>query len=145
MGILFGEWKPRSIALGIAFGVLLGLLPKLNLLFLVSTLFLLFSFASIPIAAGVAALVSICSFAISPVADKIGGTILVSPLGQQLGGFLHRIPGFPWLFLDNTVVLGFFLIGLFCFIPIFLATWIFAALVLPRPTQINSNSDAPDN
>ncbi|MDR2114829.1 MAG: DUF2062 domain-containing protein [Planctomycetaceae bacterium] len=135
MDTFTGRFGPREIALGITFGVLLGLLPKANLLFVVFAVFFFLSHANIVI--GVSATLVISFFApwFYPWADLIGREILVSARGQQIIGTLFCIPVVPWTMLDNTVVLGTFLLGIVLFLPVFLIAWIPLKIILPKKKE----------
>jgi hypothetical protein len=68
-------------------------------------------------------------------ANQIGREILVSAQGQQVIGMLYCIPVIPWTMLDNTVVLGMFLLGLLLFLPVFLVVWISLKIILPKKKE----------
>ncbi len=109
-------------------GVLLGLLPKTNLLAVLIALLLFLSYANLLVGAATTVIVSLIAPWIHPIAHDIGGEILTSAVGQQIGGALFRIPLVPWTFLDNTVVLGSFLLGLVLLLPVFCVVWIAARI-----------------
>jgi uncharacterized protein (TIGR03546 family) len=135
MNTLTGRLGPREIALGIAFGVLLGLLPKSNLLFVILAIFFFLSHANIVIGVLATLVVSFLASWIDPFAEWIGRGILLSETGQQIIGNLSCLPVVPWMMLDNTVVLGMFLLGLILFLPIFLAVWIPLKIVYPKKSE----------
>ncbi|MDR3198252.1 MAG: hypothetical protein LBU34_10335 [Planctomycetaceae bacterium] len=143
MDTFTGRFGAYEIALGVAFGVLLGLLPKANLLFAVFLIFFFLSHANIVI--GVLATLIISFFAswIYPLADPIGREILVSVQGQRVIGILFSIPVVPWTMLDNTVVLGMFLLGVLLFLPIFLVVWIPLKILLPKKKEQPPKSTPP--
>jgi uncharacterized protein (TIGR03546 family) len=135
MDTLTGRFGAREIAFGITFGVLLGLLPKGNLLFVIFAILFFLSHANIVI--GVLATLVISFFApwLYPLADRIGHEILLSVIGQQVIGNLFQIPLVAWTMLDNTVVLGMFLLGLVLFLPIFFVVWIPLKIILPKKKE----------
>ncbi|MDR0338182.1 MAG: DUF2062 domain-containing protein [Planctomycetaceae bacterium] len=135
MNILIGRFGAYEIALGLAFGVLLGFLPKANLLFVILAIIFFLSRANIII--GVLATLVISFFApwLYSFADWLGREILMSAQGQQIIGMLFCIPVMPWTMLDHTVVLGMFLLGVLLFLPVFLVAWIWLKIVLPKPKE----------
>ncbi|MDR2755651.1 MAG: DUF2062 domain-containing protein [Planctomycetaceae bacterium] len=135
MNTLLGRFGHREIALGIAFGVLLGLLPKTNLLFVVLVIFFFLSHANIIIGILTTLVLSFFAIWFYPLADQIGREILVSAFGQQVIGILFCVPVIPWTMLDNTVVLGTFLLGLLLFLPIFLVVWVPLKIFLPKKKE----------
>jgi uncharacterized protein (TIGR03546 family) len=144
MDIFTGRFGAREIAFGIAFGVLLGLLPKGNLLFVVLAILFFLSHANIVV--GILATLVISFFApwLNPLADRIGREILVSVPGQQIIGNLFHIPAVSWTMLDNTVVLGMFLLGLVLFLPIFFVVWIPLKIILPKKKEQPLKSTPPE-
>ncbi|MDR2439176.1 MAG: DUF2062 domain-containing protein [Planctomycetaceae bacterium] len=135
MDTFIGRFGPREIALGITFGVLLGLLPKTNLLFVVFAIFFFLSHANIVIGILTTLVISFFAPWLYPLADQVGREILVSAQGQQVIGILYSIPVVPWTMLDNTVVLGMFLLGLLLFLPVFLVVWISLKIILPKKKE----------
>ncbi|MDR1142010.1 MAG: DUF2062 domain-containing protein [Planctomycetaceae bacterium] len=135
MNTLTGRLGPREIALGITFGVLLGFLPKANLLFVVFAILFFLSHANIIIGVLTTLVISFFAPWLYPLAERIGCEILVSAQGQQIIGTLFCIPVVPWTMLDNTVVLGMFLLGLLLFLPVFLVVWIPLKIILPKKKE----------
>lgn len=141
MDVLTGKFGPREIALAIAFGVLIGLIPKANLL--VAVLLILFFFSRANLLVGVLAIAMVGFFAswIHPAAHRLGLELLVSDFGQQWGAKLFQYPFVAWTMLDNTVVLGSFLIGMALFPPVFLGAWILLKVVWPRSDESRQGRD----
>lgn len=115
---IFGEWDSTAIARGVAFGTLCGLVPKWNLSSLVLVLSLLIFRLNLVFAIAAAAVASILAGLLDPLADRLGETILESPLIGPVGERLFSLPLMPWTMLDNSVVLGQLIIGLLLFFPI---------------------------
>lgn len=134
MDTLTGRLGPREIALAAAFGVLIGLIPKANLLVLVLGILFFLSHANILLGILVMVAVSLLTPWIHPLCHRIGGDILSSAIGQEWAGQLFRIPVMPWTMLDNTVVLGSFLLGLVLFLPVFLLVWVPVKIFWPKKT-----------
>jgi uncharacterized protein (TIGR03546 family) len=112
------------IALGVALGFFLGIVPKANLLAVLIAALLLLLPANLLIGLAVTVVVSLIAPWIAPFADELGGFVLTSNVGQQIGGAAFRLPFVPWTMLDNTLVLGSFLIGLVLVVPVFLLAWL---------------------
>jgi uncharacterized protein (TIGR03546 family) len=109
--------SPGAIAGGIAFGSMLGLIPKDNLL----ALFLLAMVALLPInqlfACAVACLVSLVGPWTTPFTDWIGYQVLRWELVGSVLASLYTLPMVPWFRLENTIVMGSMIVGLVLWIP----------------------------
>lgn len=137
MDTITGKWGPVEIAWGVAFGVLLGLLPKITLLFFLFGLLFVFSRAHLVSGVLLMILVTLLSPFVAPYADQLGADILLSKPGQGIGAALFQFPVVPWTQLDNTVVLGSLLFGLVLFFPLFFVTWLPLKLFWPKTkTQV---------
>ncbi len=136
MDIITGKLGPRELALAGAFGVLLGLLPKDNLLFISLAGLFFFSHANLVVGIVLTGLVSIVAPWIHEYwAHPLGTKVLTAPGGQNVIGALFKIPLAPWTMLDKTVVLGSFLTGMLLFVPLYLVIWTPLKLVWPRPRR----------
>ncbi|MDR1959890.1 MAG: TIGR03546 family protein [Planctomycetaceae bacterium] len=117
--LVLPERKPRQIALAVALGAMTGLLQKDNLLvlLLILAIFLL----RVNLGAGILAAVIFSGLGtlLDSFADKIGSWILCRPVIQPLGTSFFELPLTAWTSLNNTVVLGNFVIGLVLFYPVF--------------------------
>ncbi len=112
--------RPGEMASGIAFGLVLALIPAGNLLWF--TIFILAFFIKHNIAA---LLISMGFFRIfisvlDPFLDLIGGMILEISVFQNLFTILYNIPLFPYTNFNNTVVMGGFVLGIILWIPVFI-------------------------
>lgn len=115
--VLTREHSPRQLALGVALGVVLGLMPKLNLIagLLVILLFAL----RINILAGLATAL-VCSWLgmlVDPILAHLGRAMLTLVPLQPLFAWLYQLPFAPWTAFNNTVVMGALLVGLLQFYP----------------------------
>jgi len=103
----------------VAVGMVIGLLPKENLLAVFFALVLVL----IPgrMILGIASIVgfTLLSIPLDPVADRIGIRLLDNPAIQTLGSTLYTFPLGAWTMLNNTVVLGHLFIGLVLFFPVY--------------------------
>ena len=132
MDTLTGRFGPREIALAVAVGLMLGLVPKANLLFVILALIFFLSHANVVLGIVITIGVSLLTPWIDPTHHRIGGEILMNPQVQQWEVGFYRVPLVPWLMLDNTVVMGAFLVGLVLFFPVFLLLWIPLKIVWPK-------------
>lgn len=132
MDTFTGRFGPREIALAVALGILIGLLPKANLLVVLLAILLFISHANFLVAIPVILLVSVIAPWIHPFCDRIGVFVLTSSGGQSWGGALSQIPLARWTMFDNTLVLGSLLLGLALFLPIFLLVWIPLKIIWPK-------------
>jgi uncharacterized protein (TIGR03546 family) len=119
VSIFTAAGSPRHIALGIALGAMIGLVPKGNLTAALLVI-LLFSLR-VNLAAGTAAalLFSWAGAWTDPLANRIGTAILTHPVAKPIGACLFDLPAVPWTALNNTVVLGSLILGLIVFYPVY--------------------------
>jgi uncharacterized protein (TIGR03546 family) len=104
--------QPSRIALAVAVGVLAGLVPKANLLGMV----LVGATLLLPIhnllALVVCASVSLCAGGLDGLTHPLGRLLLLSPSLGPVWRTLESSYLLPWLHLNNTVVLGAWVLGL---------------------------------
>ncbi|MEQ9409360.1 MAG: TIGR03546 family protein [Fuerstiella sp.] len=112
MKALIKEATPGQMAFGFALGVLIGLVPKGNLLAVVLGIILAASRANLGIAAATILIFSFLSPCVDPLSDVIGGWLLSQPRLQSLWTDLYNTPFMPWTAFYNTIVLGSFVLGL---------------------------------
>jgi uncharacterized protein (TIGR03546 family) len=116
---LVAHESPRQIALAVALGMLVGMVPKANLI-AVGLGVLLFGL-QVNRPAGLAAL---GLFAwLSPqwdaFADRVGRVVLEWPPAEATFVALYDMPLGPFLGFNNTVVMGQLLIGFYVFYPVY--------------------------
>ncbi len=109
---LIAEAKPGQLALGFALGVLIGLVPKGNLIAITLGVVLAASRANLGIGAATIVAVSFLSWLLDPVTDTIGHWLLTQPALQTFWTKLYNMPVMPWTDFNNTIVLGSFVLGL---------------------------------
>jgi uncharacterized protein (TIGR03546 family) len=110
---------PGQLALGFALGMVIGLVPKGNLIAL-SLVVLLFSLRVNKGAGLLAALIfSWLGPALDPFADKLGAHVLTAPALQSTYAALFQMPLGPWFEFHNTVVVGSLLVGLWALYPVY--------------------------
>jgi uncharacterized protein (TIGR03546 family) len=137
---LTAERSSRQIALGIALGVVIGLLPKGNLVAL-SFVFLLFALRT-NLAAGFLAAGS-CSWigvGLDPISHRLGEVVLTFAPLQGWFASIYKLPLVPWTSLNNTVVMGSLIIGLVQFGPTYF--WC-RRLLGDRSTRERQGPDIP--
>lgn len=117
--------SPHELALGVAFGVVIGLMPKdsaipwaIALVFLVSRGNLLCG-----ILAAVGA--SILSPSLDSVSDRMGMSVLSAAFLQSTFEAWMDIPWAAWTRFNNTVVAGSLTIGLIASLPVYLLSQVF--------------------
>src|SRR4029453_10490398 len=103
--------SPRQLALGCAFGLLLGLLPKGNLL--AAFVALLFFTLRVNLSAGMlsALFISFIAGYFDPINHRLGLLLLNAAPLQPLWKRFYNTPFVPWTRFNNTVVLGSFALG----------------------------------
>jgi len=113
------ETTPRQLAWGFALGMMIGLIPKGNLIAI--ALMTLFCALRINIAAGTAAisLFTWCGMLLDPLSHRVGHHLLTHPELQSLWTTLYNKNLVPWTAFNNTVVLGSTLIGLALLLPVY--------------------------
>lgn len=120
--MLPGGDSPRHLALGVAMGVLLGLVPKTNLTAVVISTLIFASTINIGTALLTAAAVSMSAEYFDPVTDYLGHEVLTHPSLQPYWTQFFDLPVAPWTDLNNTVVAGGVILGILLFIPTYRLT-----------------------
>ncbi len=118
--MFLSESTPRGIALAIALGVAIGVIPKANL---VALLFLTILFVTrTNLVAGLVAIVAatLCAGNFDVIFHGIGGSVLTISWLQGVYRWLFTLPIVPWTGLDNTVVVGGLVVGLLQLVPTYL-------------------------
>lgn len=120
-----GRRNPGQLAWAIALGLCLGLIPHGNLLAVIVLAVIL----SLQINHAMAALVTIgVTFAankLDPISERVGFQVLSNP---EVANFMARAWDWPlvaWTDLNNTVVMGSFLIGVALMLPVVALTYPF--------------------
>jgi uncharacterized protein (TIGR03546 family) len=117
--LLVSYQLPHELAAGITIGMIVGLMPKGNLIAL-SLCVLLFS---LRVNAGLGLAAAVAFSWLGPLgdafADKLGGLVLTAGPLQPTYAAAFQLPLGPWLDFDNTVVAGSLLIGLYVAYPVY--------------------------
>jgi uncharacterized protein (TIGR03546 family) len=129
---LIGNDTPRQTAWGFALGMMVGLLPKGNLLAM--ALAMLLCGTKVNRAAGLLAigLYSYAGWALDGFAHRLGSAVLTWQSAQPTFAWIYEQPLGPFSGLNNTVVVGQFLIGLYLFYPTYKTSHAMAKYVRPR-------------
>ncbi len=126
-----GRKYPHQLAWAVALGLLLGVVPHGNLLAFVLVILVL----SLKINHAMAGLTAVCvtflAFKLDPYSHEVGNFVLTHPQLQKTAETAWALPFIPWTNLNNTVVMGSFLIGLTSVVPVFLITYPIFRLVAP--------------
>lgn len=133
--VLLASTAPGQLAAGFTIGMMIGIVPKTNLIAL-SLCVLLFSIrCNRGLGLATAVLVSLAGAATDPFAHRLGAVVLgISPL-QATYASIFNLPLGPWLGFNNTVVAGSLLMGLYLAYPVYwIARSIFLVLV-PFPAE----------
>ena len=121
--LLMQHRSPGAIAGGLAFGTMLGLMPKDSLL----ALCILSLIAMLPVNQLIACLVTVSLTLLESmtwgITDWIGFHTLSLGAVSSLIGTLYQIPIAPWLRLENTVVMGALMLGIMLWAPCFVLTY----------------------
>lgn len=125
-GKLLSEHRsPQAIAAGASFGIVLGLIPKDNLV----ALGLLIAIALLPVHHLIACAFATLGLLMSPLSDpwvhSIGKQVLGMPLVGIVVSQMYQWPLLPWTRLENTLVTGGLTLGVCLWLPhYYAARWI---------------------
>jgi uncharacterized protein (TIGR03546 family) len=120
--MLLSNSAPGQLASGVAIGMMIGLVPKGNLIAL-SLCVLLFSLRCNK---GIGLVVAIAVSFVGPMTDqfthRLGLMVLGAPSLQTAYASIFNLPLGPWSGLDNTVVVGSLALGAYLAYPVFWIT-----------------------
>ena len=119
--------SPRLLAFSLALGMVLGLMPKGNLLAVLVSMVLFASRSNLAVAMISALLFSYVGPWADPLTDRLGAALLNWPVLRPTWMWLHSQPLVPWTSFNNTVVLGSLTLGLLLFYPVYRVVWSFFA------------------
>ncbi|MCC9599982.1 TIGR03546 family protein [Stieleria sp. JC731] len=133
---------PKQLAAGCAFGVLLGIIPHGNLLAVLVLLTLLTFQINHALMAAVAIGVSFAAPGLDEYSHQLGEYLLNHPQGHQFAVQAWTFPLMPWTDLNNTVVLGSFLIGVVSVWPVYRITLPFFRYIAPVEEEEKATDEA---
>lgn len=110
---------PRRLALGLACGLALGLLPKGNLLAIGLATAVFATRVNLRVATTAALLFSLGAPWLDPVAHRLGEWVLTQSALTPTWRWLYDQPIIAWTAFNNTVVMGQLLFGLAAFYPVY--------------------------
>ncbi|MCR5253530.1 MAG: TIGR03546 family protein [Treponema sp.] len=138
--ILNSNSRPGEVANAVCLGVLLGFVPKNNLLWYL--LFVFFSFVRINKTAYflITLLMSFIAPALDGFFDNLGYTILTTQALTQVFSTLIDIPFVGFTKFNNTIVCGALAFSLIIYIPLFIGIVLFIKLWRTKITVLWNNS-----
>lgn len=132
-----GRKYPHQLAWAVAFGILLGVVPHGNLL----AIGLLLMVLSLKINHAMAALTAVGATCLAtkldPFSHRVGDYVLTHPSVNEAAVTVWQLPLVPWTDLNNTVVMGSFLLGVGALIPVFAITYPVFRLIAPPSEAAN--------
>jgi uncharacterized protein (TIGR03546 family) len=135
-----GRKYPHQLAWAVALGLLLGVVPHGNLLAFGLVILVL----SLKINHAMAGLTAVCAtflaVKLDPYSHEVGNFVLSHPQLEQTTQLAWSLPLIPWTDLNNTIVMGSFLIGLMSVVPVFLITYPIFRLAAPTNDHTESNT-----
>jgi uncharacterized protein (TIGR03546 family) len=122
LSAMISETTPRQKSLGLAFGILIGLVPKGNLLAISLGLLLAATRLNLGIAALGALLAALAAVGCDGFFDRVGWFVLSQPSLAGVWTRLYDIPWVPWTNFNNSIVMGSFVTGVALILPVHFAT-----------------------
>jgi uncharacterized protein (TIGR03546 family) len=126
-----GRKYPHQLAWAVALGLLLGVVPHGNLLALLLLLLLLSLKINHAMAGLTAVAVSFLASWLDPFSHQLGNFVLAHPRFNDVAANAWQLPLVPWTDLNNTVVMGSFLIGSAAVVPVFAIAYPMFRLLAP--------------
>ncbi len=118
-----GRKHPSQLAWAVALGFLLGVIPHGNLLTVALVLIVLTLHVNHALVALVGIGVTLVAPRIDPTFDRLGRWFFEQPRVAEALTKAYQYPLMAWTDLNNTVVMGSFLIGLIAVLPLYLLTY----------------------
>lgn len=118
--IMMAERAPRHVARGVALGILVGLLPKANLICALALLLMLALRTNLAAGLMTICVASLLSPAIDIVAEPIGFAILTFGPLRPLFQWMTQLPWLPWTAFNNSAVMGNLVVSGLLGLPIYL-------------------------
>lgn len=134
-----GRKYPHQLAWAVAFGLLLGVIPHGNLL-AVGVLLVVLSLKINHAMAGLTTVATtFLAVYLDPYSHQVGDYVLTHPGFRETATTAWQIPLVPWTDLNNTVVIGSFLIGLAALVPVFAVTYPMFRMLAPKDSVGNGS------
>ena len=122
-GTVRGIDSSRQLALGVSIGMMIGFVPKDNLIFLALLVLLIVSGANLVTGVVSAIVGSLLSIQLYEVFHFAGTQILSTEFVSTLVGKALHIPLVAWTEIDNTYVCGSFFLGLALLVPVYVISF----------------------
>ena len=136
--------SPRLLAASVALGMLLGLLPKGNLLAIGLSLVIGAYRVNIAVVMLSALAFSCVGLLTDPLTDRLGLMLLEWDVLRPTWTALYNLPLAPWTDFNNTVVLGSLLLGLLLWYPTYrVARVFFERLRVRKSRHASASPDTP--
>lgn len=110
----------RRLALGVAMGILIGLIPKSSLFVWALGIVLMVSTANLMTALVTGLAASWIAIYLDVFTHRLGAIVLTDARLEPTWSQLYELPIVPWTLFNNTVVMGSLLTGLALFLPVYL-------------------------
>jgi len=123
--------SPRQVAWGVTLGMMIGLVPKGNLLAIGLMLLLLALRVNKPAGLMAAGIFSSVGILFDGFAHRLGSLVLVWESARPFYVWLYELPLGPWLGANNTIVIGQLLVGLYLAFPIYWFSHRFVVRIQP--------------
>ena len=133
--VVCSKHSARQLALGLACGLILGLVPKGNLMAVLVTSMLLATRMSVVMGMVSATFVSLVAPLCDPLTHRLGEYALTHSALAPLWSSLSRLPFAAWTSFNNTVVMGSLLLGVALFYPTY-------RLSLPLMKRLRQSDEA---
>lgn len=124
--------SPRQVAWGFVLGMMIGLLPKGNLIFVALTFLLCALRVNKPAGLLAAGAFSLLGSSLDGLAHHVGAIVLLWEPARPLYTWLYELPIGAWLGTNNTVVVGQLLLGFYFAFPAYYFSHSFACRFQPR-------------
>ncbi len=141
---ILGRTEPAQLAWGVAFGVLLGIVPHGNLLAVALVMLLLTLRVNHAVAAVAVVGSTLLATRLDPYSHPVGQFILTHEDFSRHLASAWELPLVPWTDINNTVVLGSFVIGMIALVPMFLLTYPVFHLLSPKGSPIDGSPDSAE-
>lgn len=109
---------PRQMSLGLACGILVGLVPKGNLLAIALAMLLAATRLNLAVAGLGAMAAALIAVGCDSFFDRVGWYVLSQPSLASVWVRLYETPWVPWTHFDNSIVMGSFVTGLALLLPV---------------------------
>ena len=137
-----GRRHPGQLAWAVAFGLLLGIVPHGNLLAIAILVIVLSLKLNHAMAMLTAVGASFLAVKLDPASHAVGEYLFAQPKFAEFATKAWAMPMMPWTDLNNTIVLGSLTIGLVALIPVFMITYPFFRIFVPKESVDAEESES---